>query len=192
MIGVSAISPIWPKCRLPLGECGGAVLGINPLHALFAAEPLHYSPYSPSSRQWLDYLYIDATAVPGFAEDATVQELVHSQWFGATHWAARSAVLVDYGAVGACKRAVLEPLYRRFREHDLAENGTARTELGRSFRQFQQRGGKSLARFCRVRSAPRTLLQGKARIFVAQLAGAFARPALARSLGFRCRELRAG
>ena len=129
------------------GECGGAVLGINPLHALFAAEPLHYSPYSPSSRQWLDYLYIDATAVPGFAEDATVQELVHSQWFGATHWAARSAVLVDYGAVGACKRAVLEPLYRRFREHDLAENGTARTELGWSFRQFQQRGGKSLADF---------------------------------------------
>jgi 4-alpha-glucanotransferase len=129
------------------GECGGAVLGINPLHALFAAEPLHYSPYSPSSRQWLDYLYIDATAVPGFAEDATVQELVHSQWFGATHWAARSAVLVDYGAVGACKRAVLEPLYRRFREHDLAENGTARTELGWSFRQFQQRGGKSLTDF---------------------------------------------
>ena len=129
------------------GDCGGAVLGINPLHALFAAEPLHYSPYSPSSRQWLDYLYIDATAVPGFAEDKAVQELIRSQWFGATHWAARSAALVDYGAVGACKRAVLEPLYRRFREHDLAGNGTARTELGWSFRQFQQAGGKSLADF---------------------------------------------
>ena len=46
-------------------------LGINPLHALFAAEPLHCSPYSPSSRIWLDYLYIDVTAVPGFAEDET-------------------------------------------------------------------------------------------------------------------------
>lgn len=129
------------------GECGSAVLGINPLHALFAAEPLHYSPYSPSSRQWLDYLYIDATAVPGFAEDKTVQELMQSQWFGATHWAARSAALVDYGAVAACKRAVLEPLYRRFRKHDLAAKGTARTELGRSFRQFQQAGGKALADF---------------------------------------------
>ncbi len=129
------------------GECGGAVLGINPLHALFAAEPLHYSPYSPSSRQWLDFLYIDATAVPGFAEDPTVQSLIQSQWFGATHWAARSAALVDYGAVGACKRAVLEPLYRRFREQHLADNGTARTQLGSSFRQFQQGGGKSLAVF---------------------------------------------
>ena len=77
--------------RTAAGACGAAVLGINPLHALFAAEPLHFSPYSPSSRIWLDYLYIDVTAVPGFAEDAAVQSLMHSQWFGATHWAARSA-----------------------------------------------------------------------------------------------------
>ena len=52
------------------GTLGAAVVGINPLHALFAAEPRHFSPYSPSSRVWLDYLYIDVTAVPGFAEDA--------------------------------------------------------------------------------------------------------------------------
>src|SRR5579875_863445 len=41
------------------GARGAAVLGINPLHALYAAEPLHVSPYSPSSRLWLNYLYID-------------------------------------------------------------------------------------------------------------------------------------
>lgn len=129
------------------GACGAAVLGINPLHALFAAEPLHYSPYSPSSRIWLDYLYIDAKAVPGFADDETVQSLLQSQWFGATHWAACSAPLVDYGAVGALKRTVLEALYRRFRQQDLAENGAAQTELGQSFRRFQQAGGQSLADF---------------------------------------------
>src|SRR5262249_55110244 len=55
------------------GSCEAAVLGINPLHPLFAAEPLHISPYSPSSRRWLNYLYIDVSIVPGFAEDEAVR-----------------------------------------------------------------------------------------------------------------------
>ena len=57
------------------GSLGAAAIGVNPLHALFAAEPRHFSPYSPSSRVWLNYLYIDVTAVPGFAEDEAAQAL---------------------------------------------------------------------------------------------------------------------
>lgn len=127
------------------GTSGAAVLGINPLHARFAAEPLHFSPYSPSSRSWLDHLYIDPTAAPGFAEDETVQALIRGDWFGATHWAARSAPLIDYGAVAACKRSVLEALFRRFQSNDLGAGSTARSGCGRSFREFQQKGGQSLA-----------------------------------------------
>jgi 4-alpha-glucanotransferase len=126
------------------GSCGAAVLGINPLHALFAAEPLHVSPYSPSSRSQLDYLYIDVTAVPGFAEDENVRALLHEQWFGATHWAARSADLIDYGAVAACKRRLLEALFRRFQSRELAANGTAH---GQGLRDFQKNGGQSLTDF---------------------------------------------
>jgi 4-alpha-glucanotransferase len=129
------------------GAGGAAVLGINPLHALFAAEPLHCSPYSPSNRAWLDYLYVDAKSVPGFAEDETARAIVGSDWFGATRWAARSAPLVDYGAAAACKQAVLEALFRRFCRHDLSANGTARTAIGESFRQFQQRAVRSLSDF---------------------------------------------
>lgn len=130
------------------GSCGAAVLGINPLHARFAAEPLHVSPYSPSSRIWLDHLAIDPAVVAGFAEDRTVQDLSASEWFGATRWAARSATLVDYGAVAALKRAVLEALWRRFFVSELDEGGTAKSALGQSFRQFQQQGGgRSLADF---------------------------------------------
>ena len=62
--------------------------GINPLHALFAAEPRHVSPYSPSSRIQLDYLYIDVTAVPGFAEDEAIRELMAAMVRG-DRWAAR-------------------------------------------------------------------------------------------------------
>ena len=129
------------------GSRGAATLGINPLHALFVAEPLHIGPYSPSSRTWLNYLYIDPTAVPGFAEDETVRALMGGQWFGATHYAACSAELIDYGAVAACKRAVLEALFRRFCSGELADTGAARNRLGKTFRDFQQRGGRALADF---------------------------------------------
>jgi 4-alpha-glucanotransferase len=129
------------------GRCSASVVGINPLHALFAAEPRHVSPYSPSSRSQLDYLYIDVTAVPGFAEDEAIRELMGGQWFGATHWAARSAELVDYGAVAACKRSVLEALFRRFRSLELGANGTAASTAGWAFRDFQQSAGQSLADF---------------------------------------------
>lgn len=129
------------------GACGAAALGINPLHALFAAEPRHVSPYSPSSRLYLDCLYIDVTAVPGFAEDETVRALVQGEWFGATHWAARSADLIDYGAVAACKRAVLEALFDRFRSRALSPDGSAKGTAGQAFRDFQRTGGRSLADF---------------------------------------------
>ncbi len=117
------------------GGSTASVVGINPLHALFAAEPRHVSPYSPSSRRQLNYLYIDVTAVPGFGEDPVIRELMAGQWFGATHWAARSAEFIDYGAVAACKRSVLEALFRRF------------STAGRAFREFQQAAGQSLADF---------------------------------------------
>ena len=129
------------------GRCTASVVGINPLHALFAAEPRHVSPYSPSSRRQLDYLYIDVTAVPGFAEDEAIRALTGGRWFGATHWAARSAELIDYGAVAACKRPVLEALFHRFRSLELGANGTATSIAGRAFRKFQQSGGQSLADF---------------------------------------------
>jgi 4-alpha-glucanotransferase len=129
------------------GRYAASVLGINPLHALFAAEPRHISPYSPSSRSHLDYLYIDVTAVPGFAEDPAVRELMQGQWFGATHWAARSADLVDYGAVAACKKPVLEALFRRFQSRELGVDGTAPSPIGQEFRAFQKGGGQSLADF---------------------------------------------
>ncbi len=121
------------------GALGAAAIGINPLHALFAAEPRHFSPYSPSSRVWLNYLYIDVTAVPGFAEDAAAQALAPD----AALAAARDAELVDYAAVAALKRPVLEVLYRRFR---LREQDCA-SALGADFRGFRHEGGDALAAF---------------------------------------------
>jgi 4-alpha-glucanotransferase len=129
------------------GSYTAATLGINPLHALFAAEPLHFSPYAPSSRTYIDYLYIDVAAVPGFAEDETVRALIEGERFAVTLAAARTARLIDYRAVAACKRPVLEALFRRFRTHELGTEATAKSDLGPAFREFQRNGGQSLVDF---------------------------------------------
>jgi 4-alpha-glucanotransferase len=123
------------------GALGAATVGINPLHALFASEPRHASPYSPSSRVQLDYLYIDPCAVPGFADDDAIRALAPD----AALTAARASELVDHAAVAALKRPVLEALYRRFCDVDL-KNGASKG-LGQEFRLFQRGGGRSLAAF---------------------------------------------
>jgi 4-alpha-glucanotransferase len=123
------------------GASGAITVGINPLHALFASEPRHTSPYSPSSRAQLDYLYIDPGAVPGFADDPAIRDLAPE----AALKAARKGELVDHAAVAALKRPVLEALYRRFHDVDLAAG--ARTKAANAFRRFQKAGGKPLAAF---------------------------------------------
>jgi 4-alpha-glucanotransferase len=87
--------------------------------------------------------------VPGFAEDGAVCELTEEDWFGLTRWAGDSAEFIDYGAVAACKRPVLEALYRRFRARELGADGGARGPLGGQFREFQRAGGRALRDFAR-------------------------------------------
>jgi 4-alpha-glucanotransferase len=114
-----------------LGREKAGVIGISPLHALFAGEPRHRSPYSPSSRSFLDYLYIDVTAVPGFAEAAASVPSARLE-------AARAQKFIDYAAVAAVKRPVLEALFRSLKK---------RGRGMRAFRRFQEEGGKALADF---------------------------------------------
>jgi 4-alpha-glucanotransferase len=119
-------------------------VGVNPLHALFAAEPRHISPYSPSSRLFLNHLYIDPEAVPEFADCEPAQRLVRSPETQRLLAAAREYEFVDHQAVAACKNPILELLYRRFRELHL---GSAATERGAAFREFRLAMGEPLRRF---------------------------------------------
>ena len=122
------------------GTAGVSALGLNPLHALFPGNPAHASPYSPSSRSFLNPLYIDIEAVPDFAECAEAREQLHSAAFRESLAALRDAPLVDYVAVAAAKGPMLERLYSAFRTNH-RERGTARAD---AFRRFQHEGGVAL------------------------------------------------
>ena len=52
---------------------GGAFVGLNPIHALYPGNPEAASPYSPSSRRWLNVIYIDVDAVADFQQSEAAQ-----------------------------------------------------------------------------------------------------------------------
>jgi 4-alpha-glucanotransferase len=122
---------------------GADVVGVNPLHALHYAEPEAASPYSPSSRYFLNPLYIDVEGVPEFADDGkharALRERVGSAQFGEALAALRDADAVAYGGVARAKFFALSELFAIFRER-----GGERAEV---FSAFVARGGQRLERF---------------------------------------------
>jgi glycogen debranching enzyme GlgX/4-alpha-glucanotransferase len=118
---------------------GGAVIGLNPLHALFPGNRDHASPYSPSDRRFLDPIYTDVSAIPFLADLPGVRAVLAAE--GAAFAAARETKAVDYPAVWAAKRRVLAAaaagLARLPAEHPAAL----------AFAAFLAAGGESLQRF---------------------------------------------
>jgi 4-alpha-glucanotransferase len=122
---------------------GASAVGVNPLHALFPDNPGHSSPYSPSSRRYLNVMYLDVEAVPEFDECETVRKRVAEPAFQSRLEALRAAWLVDYAGVAALKFPILELLFEYFRRQHLAGNSAR----ARAFREYQAEGGAELHEF---------------------------------------------
>ncbi|MBI1206152.1 MAG: 4-alpha-glucanotransferase [Azospirillum sp.] len=127
------------------GGQGAAFVGVNPLHALFPADPAHLSPYSPSDRRFLNILHISVAAVPDLAECDEAREWIARQAFQDALAAARAAAIIDYPAVAALKLPVLELLYRSFQRRHLA----AASPRAAAFRRFTAEMGAAFDRHAR-------------------------------------------
>ena len=119
---------------------GAGFVGLNPLHALAPADPERSSPYSASSRHFLNVLYIAVPLVPEFQECAAAQARLSEQGVKERLRELRGREWVDYRGVAELKLEILEILYREFRDRHLA-CGTARA---RDFRAFLADGGDLL------------------------------------------------
>lgn len=119
---------------------GGDFVGLNPIHSLFPANPEGASPYSPSSRRWLNILYIDVSSVPEFALSIEAQQKVGSAEFQQRLQKARESHWVNYTEVAELKLSVLPLLFSEFKKRHL-DNNTERAEL---FLAFVEQGGESL------------------------------------------------
>jgi (1->4)-alpha-D-glucan 1-alpha-D-glucosylmutase len=121
---------------------GASILGVNPLHALFPHKPAHISPYSPSSRLFLNVLYLDVEAIADFHECEEARALVTSDDFQAALQRLRSTEVVDYVGVAELKARTLALLYAHFRARHLGPGG-ARAD---AFVAFCRGGGEALRR----------------------------------------------
>jgi 4-alpha-glucanotransferase len=118
---------------------GAAFVGINPVHAQLPAAPERYSPYSPSSRRFLNVLLIAVEQVPELAHSEAAQALLASAAFQARLERTRGAELIDYPAVAALKLEALALLYESFR----AQPDGARQA---AFAAFRREAGAGLER----------------------------------------------
>jgi 4-alpha-glucanotransferase len=119
---------------------GAGFIGLNPLHALAPAEPERSSPYSASSRHFLNVLYIAVPLVPEFQDCAAARERVAEPAIAQRLRELRGRDLVDYRGVAELKFEILALLYRDFCDRHLAF-GTGRA---REFRAFTAAGGDLL------------------------------------------------
>ncbi|WP_108649787.1 4-alpha-glucanotransferase [Dongshaea marina] len=120
-----------------IAQRGGQFVGLNPIHALYPANPEAASPYSPSSRRWLNIAYIDVEAIPELSHNKHLKGLLAEDEFQQKLEQLRSSEWVDYKEVTQAK---LEFLRKIFDEAHLGE----RTARGRKFAKFIEAGGESL------------------------------------------------
>jgi 4-alpha-glucanotransferase len=122
------------------GRAGAAFIGINPLHARRLAQPDEASPYAPSSREFLDPIYIDVEAVDEFSSCSEARTSIAAPEFQARLAALRAAPLVDYAGVSTLKLYLLGQLFRHFLQH-------GRPDRLDEFHQFRLSRGEPLAHY---------------------------------------------
>lgn len=114
-------------------------VGLNPLHLLFPENPHHISPYSPSSRRFLNPWYVAVEEVPEFEEAITLlPDILQSQLLHL-----RNLSEVDYSAVVPLLYRAFQALYEIFKKNHL-HIGTTRSE---DFRRFCLERGKPLEKY---------------------------------------------
>lgn len=116
-----------------VGALGGSFLGLSPVHALFAADRNKISPYSPSSRLFLESIYIDPQSIEGFVESGA-QALLDNKETQERLSELQSAPLINYAEVWAIKAPILEALWKHFQ----------RLSDHKAFDAFRHAGGNAL------------------------------------------------
>ncbi len=120
-------------------KTGADFIGLNPIHSLYPANPNACSPYGPSSRRWLNFIYIDVAAVEGYDQDST-KAIVNAAEFQAAIQLARGSELVNYPAVTKLKLEALSAVFDWQCQQYFSKN----TTQNRAFKVFVEQGGESL------------------------------------------------
>ncbi|QQZ44640.1 4-alpha-glucanotransferase [Pseudomonas sp. SK3(2021)] len=120
------------------GERGAEAMAISPLHAMFSSDTGRYSPYSPSSRLFLNSLY----AAPGtILGERAWRSAIDASGLGSQLQQLEQQPMVDWPVAAQARQTVLRALYEGFcqGEHPLHQD----------FASFRHASGEALENHCR-------------------------------------------
>jgi 4-alpha-glucanotransferase len=130
---------------------GAQALAVSPTHAMFSAQAGHFSPYSPSSRLWLNVAHIDPVAMFGAQAAREAIAAIHAE----AAWNELEALpLIDWKRAVPLKLQVLRALFERF---DKDERASASPRAA-AFDAFCANGGESLEDHARFEALQATIL----------------------------------
>lgn len=121
---------------------GADALALSPTHALFAAEPDRFAPYSPSSRLFLNPMHADPACVLG---DAALHAALAATGLANEYAALEKLPLIDYGRSARAKWQVLRALWQQ----QAAKLQAGFSPLAVRFQRFCVQGGAALAEHAR-------------------------------------------
>ncbi|SEQ13454.1 4-alpha-glucanotransferase [Solimonas aquatica] len=133
---------------------GADAVAISPVHAQFAADVNHYSPYAPSSRLLLNTLYGDPAELIG---EAGLQLLLSEARLATERERLEQLTLIDWPAAARLRLQLLRTVHAQLRE-SLREGGRHHSE----FSAFCKAGGEALLDHARFEVLhARELAQGR-------------------------------
>ncbi|RYV52978.1 4-alpha-glucanotransferase [Pengzhenrongella frigida] len=110
-------------------DSGASTVLISPVHAAAPVPEQQSSPYSPTSRQWLQLLHIAVGDAPGAAE-VDLSDLAHAGR------ALNTVRKIDRDTVWVLKRTALERIWAATRDHLPAEHDAWVAERGQDLTRF--------------------------------------------------------
>ena len=118
-------------------------IGLNPLHAIPNTYPYGISPYSPVSRLYKNFIYLDIEGIPEIIASDEIREFVKSEAFRKKLRKLRKAVRVDYEKTGQLKELILRRAFEHFYEIHYKKNSKRYKE----FRHYLSVEGKCVESF---------------------------------------------
>jgi len=113
---------------------GGDLVGVNPLHAIPNELPYGISPYSPISRLYRNFIYLDMEGIPEVVESEEIISKIDGL---------RKGGFIDYERVALLKEKALRIAFDTFYERNYMTD----SPRGREFRRYILDGGYDLESF---------------------------------------------
>ncbi len=121
-------------------ELKGGFVGINPLHAIPDVKPYGVSPYSPISRFYKNFIYLDMDSIAEVKASGPAQEMINSDAFKKELGDLIDGDLIEYEKIAFFKKSILKNAFDFF-YHAAYQNNTPR---GGAFRKYIAEEGEAL------------------------------------------------